>query len=115
MNYLDLPNEKLVSRIEEDLEFLQMLSSPDYVEFLIDNKFFEDDNFLYYLKHLDYIRNSKLIRLVKYPISLKMLENLQDPRFVAYWVENKGLFTNFINGQLFGHYIDISDQKPSSN
>jgi hypothetical protein len=114
MSHLDLPNEKLVSRVEEDLEFLQMLSSPDYVEFLIDNKFFEDENFVYYLKHLDYIRNSKLIRLVKYPVSLKMLENLQDPRFVSYWIENKSLFTNFVNGQLFGHYIHLTEQKSST-
>ncbi len=108
MNHLELTNERLVSRVEEDLEFLQMLSSPDYIEFLITNKFFEDENFLYYLKYLDYIRNSRLIRFVKYPICLKMLENLQNPRFVNYWTDNRSLFTNFVNGQMFGHYIHLS-------
>ena len=108
MKYLDLPNDKLIERVEEDMEFIQLLSNPEYIQFLIENKYFDDENFLYYLKYLEYIPNSSLLKFVKYPICLKMLENIQNPKFVSYWADNSNLFTNYVNGQLFGHYIDMS-------
>ena len=120
--------------VQEDMEFIQLLSNPKYIEFLIAHKFFENQNFIYYLKYLDYIRRSSLIHLIKYPICLKMLNNIQDPNFINPWIENfkrrseiiphkqiskdkelheeihpESPFSDFIIWQLFCHNLDMTN------
>ena len=51
--------ERVKRRTEEDLEFLQMLTCPQYINFLIDHGFFEDDQFSNYLKYLQYLKDDR--------------------------------------------------------
>ena len=128
--------DQVANIVQEDMEFTQLLSNPKYIEFLIAHKFFENQNFIYYLKYLDYIRNSSLVQLIKYPICLKMLSNIQDPNFINPWIENfkrrneapplkhaskekeepkeahpETPFSEFIDWQLFCHNLDIGNSK----
>ena len=118
MKYLDLPNNELLTRIEEDIEFLNLLSNPYYIEFLIENLFFEDENFLAYLKYLQYLKNEKMMKFIKYPVCLKMLENLQNLKFVEFWKTQKSVYTNFVKDQIFAnsvHLTELQNQKLESN
>jgi mediator of RNA polymerase II transcription subunit 31 len=77
-----------LSRFQCDLEFLQFLSNPSYVQcrldlqVLISKGFLADPKFLNYLQHLEYFKRPEFLRYVRYPVSLKMLEKLRDPSFV---------------------------------
>ena len=103
--------DSILERIEVDLEFLQLLSNPSYVAFLIKNDYFENRDFLEYLDYLSYIQNDKDLKcLVKYPISFNMLENIKSPDFIEYWKNNLMMFTDFLNEQLFCYFLSRSTQ-----
>ena len=69
-------------RIQEDIEFVNLLSNPFYIDFLIEKNFFEDENFLYYLKSLEYLKDKRLFKYIKFPVSWKMLDNIQNIIFI---------------------------------
>lgn len=71
-----------LSRFQCDLEFVQFLSNPNYVYFLISKGFLGDPKFMNYLKYLEYFKKPEYLRYVRYPVCLKMLEKLQDSSFV---------------------------------
>jgi mediator of RNA polymerase II transcription subunit 31 len=127
---MDKSVDKVAREVQEDLEFLQLLSNPHYVEFLISHKFFENEAFVNYLRYLSYISQSELVSLVKYPVSLRMLRNLQDPDFICPWIDNwkernerptgkdaRNLeappvsFADFISAQLFYHSVALTEEK----
>lgn len=45
--------------------------------------YFDDPKFLNYLKYLNYFNQPQYFRYIRYPISLKMLEKVQDPEYIA--------------------------------
>lgn len=51
--------DKILQRTQEDIEFLQMLTHPQYISFLIGNGYLEDPQFLKYLDHLDYLKDPR--------------------------------------------------------
>jgi mediator of RNA polymerase II transcription subunit 31 len=63
----------------EELEFLQCLANPDYVQWLAAQGYLEDSAFLDFLKYLRYWRKPPHIYHVVYPQGLRMLEMLLDP------------------------------------
>ncbi|EEB09442.1 mediator complex subunit Med31 [Schizosaccharomyces japonicus yFS275] len=74
-----IPDEK--TRFEIELEFVQMLSNPWYLNYLAQHKFFEDETFLAYLEYLDYWREPEYTKFLIYPSCLYMLSLLKNPRF----------------------------------
>lgn len=81
-------NEAL-ERFQCDLEFVQFLSNPYYVQctlvsdaVLIDNKYLDDPAFRNYLRYLGYFREPKYLKYIRYPICLKVLDKLSDEDFV---------------------------------
>lgn len=69
-------------RFEKDLEFVQSLCNPEYLQFLHQKNYFKDDNFLSYLKYLHYWNNEPYKNFLLYPQCLQVLELLDDPEFV---------------------------------
>jgi mediator of RNA polymerase II transcription subunit 31 len=68
-------------RFEADLEFVQSLSNPQYlnciyliVQFLTSvlaqSKYFEDEAFMNYLAYLEYFRNREYAKFITYPLPL---------------------------------------------
>lgn len=61
---------------KQDLEFLQLLSNPQYLSHLAQHRFFEDASFLNYLEHLNYFRRPEFVKFVAYPDALEFLDLL---------------------------------------
>lgn len=71
------------TRWEVELEFVQGLANPMYVNFLAQQKFLEDPDFLRYLDYLDYWRHMPHVKFIAYPNCLLMLTLLKQPLFRA--------------------------------
>ncbi|ORY48951.1 SOH1-domain-containing protein, partial [Rhizoclosmatium globosum] len=68
-------------RLILELEFVQCLANPKYLQFLAQHNYFNDPAFINYLKYLLYWRRPEYAHLVVYPYSLEILEYLQHESF----------------------------------
>lgn len=64
-----------------ELEFVQCLSSPQYLNWLAQHRYFEDPAFVDYLAYLQYWKQPEYARRLVYPHSLFFLDMLQDKTF----------------------------------
>ncbi|PKA58890.1 Mediator of RNA polymerase II transcription subunit 31 [Apostasia shenzhenica] len=64
-----------------ELEFVQCLANPTYIHYLAQNRYFEDDAFIGYLKYLQYWQRPEYIKFIMYPHCLFFLELLQNASF----------------------------------
>ncbi|XP_033141351.1 mediator of RNA polymerase II transcription subunit 31 isoform X1 [Brassica rapa] len=64
-----------------ELEFVQCLANPTYIHYLAQNRYFEDEAFIGYLKYLQYWQRPEYIKFIMYPHCLYFLELLQNPNF----------------------------------
>lgn len=64
-----------------ELEFVQCLANPTYIHYLAQNRYFEDEAFIGYLKYLQYWQRPEYIKFIMYPHSLFFLEQLQNENF----------------------------------
>ncbi|KAI5962116.1 SOH1 [Candida pseudojiufengensis] len=78
--YTELINS-LPSRWEIELEFVQSLSNLPYVSYLAQNNYLKDENFINYLKYLQYWNNPNYSRFLVYPNCLHILNLLQSEEF----------------------------------
>ncbi|CAL4932320.1 unnamed protein product [Urochloa decumbens] len=68
-------------RFELELEFVQCLANPTYIHYLAQNRYFEDEAFIGYLKYLKYWQRPEYIKYIMYPHCLFFLELLQNANF----------------------------------
>ncbi len=73
--------EKDRIRFQIELEFVQSLGNPNYLNFLAQRGFFKDSNFIHYLKYLQYWKEPGYVKFLKYPVCLHFLELLQHEAF----------------------------------
>ncbi|KAM7273060.1 hypothetical protein ACFE04_027724 [Oxalis oulophora] len=64
-----------------ELEFIQCLANPTYIHYLAQNRYFEDEAFIAYLKYLQYWQRPEYIKFIMYPHCLYFLQLLQDANF----------------------------------
>ncbi|KAL8466296.1 hypothetical protein ACS0TY_035417 [Phlomoides rotata] len=64
-----------------ELEFIQCLANPTYIHYLAQNRYFEDEAFIGYLKYLQYWQRPEYLKFIMYPHCLYFLELLQNPNF----------------------------------
>ncbi|CDP19848.1 unnamed protein product [Coffea canephora] len=64
-----------------ELEFVQCLANPTYIHYLAQNRYFEDEAFIGYLKYLQYWQLPEYIKFIMYPHCLFFLGLLQNPNF----------------------------------
>ncbi|KAL8922812.1 MAG: hypothetical protein Q9208_004937 [Pyrenodesmia sp. 3 TL-2023] len=70
------------TRFELELEFVQSLANPYYLNHLASQKLLQDPSFVAYLKYLQYFTQPKYIVYLTYPgPTLKALELLQHEQF----------------------------------
>ncbi|KAJ3208847.1 Mediator of RNA polymerase II transcription subunit 31 [Entophlyctis luteolus] len=74
------PDER---RLVLELEFVQCLANPKYLQFLAQHQYFADPAFINYLKYLLYWREPQYAKLIVYPYCLEMLDLLQHESFRA--------------------------------
>ncbi|GLT39884.1 hypothetical protein SLA2020_140510 [Shorea laevis] len=68
-------------RFSLELEFVQCLANPTYIHYLAQNRYFEDEAFIGYLKYLQYWQRPEYIKFIMYPHCLYFLELLQNANF----------------------------------
>ncbi|KAI9326626.1 SOH1-domain-containing protein [Obelidium mucronatum] len=68
-------------RLILEIEFVQCLANPKYMQFLAQHGYFNDPAFINYLKYLLYWRQPEYAHLIVYPYALEMLEYLQHEGF----------------------------------
>ncbi|GAB4837462.1 Mediator of RNA polymerase II transcription subunit 31, variant 2 [Ancistrocladus abbreviatus] len=64
-----------------ELEFVQCLANPTYINYLAQNRYFEDEAFIGYLKYLQYWQRAEYMKFIMYPHCLFFLELLQNANF----------------------------------
>lgn len=64
-----------------ELEFVQCLANPNYLNFLAQRGILRDRSFINYLKYLLYWKEPEYAKFLKYPHCLHMLELLQYEHF----------------------------------
>ncbi|KAH3891558.1 mediator of RNA polymerase II transcription subunit 31-like isoform X1 [Dreissena polymorpha] len=77
-NSSDKDNEE---RFQTELEFVQCLANPNYLNFLAQRGYFKSNNFVNYLKYLQYWKEPMYAKYLKYPQALHFLELLQYEQF----------------------------------
>ena len=80
-HYVSDQQEKERLRFQIELEFVQCLGSPNYLNFLAQRGYFKDATFINYLKYLQYWKEPAYVKFVKYPVCLHYLELLQHETF----------------------------------
>ncbi|KAI4103867.1 MAG: hypothetical protein L6R37_003592 [Teloschistes peruensis] len=85
MATLARPEEDLYggfTRFELELEFVQALANPYYLNHLASQNWLQDSSFIKYLKYLQYFNKPEYIKYLSYPgPTLKALELLQQEKF----------------------------------
>lgn len=69
-------------RFQIELEFVQSLANPNYLNFLAQRGYFKNQTFLNYLKYLMYWKKPEYVTYIRYPQCLSLLELLQHEQFL---------------------------------
>lgn len=68
-------------RFQVELEFVQCLANPHYLNFLAQRGYFKEQSFINYMKYLLYWKKPEYAKFLKYPQCLHFLELLQYEHF----------------------------------
>ena len=64
-----------------ELEFVQCLGNPNYLNFLAQRGYFKDPAMINYLSYLRYWSQPEYVKFIKFPVCLHFLELLQHEAF----------------------------------
>jgi len=98
----DQEAEKDKIRFQVELEFVQCLGNPNYLNFLAQRGYFKDPAFINYLKYLQYWSKPDYVKFLKFPVCLHFLELLQHESFRKEIV--KGECAKFLDDQTILHW-----------
>ncbi|CAK8680912.1 mediator of RNA polymerase II transcription subunit 31-like [Clavelina lepadiformis] len=102
---LEIPKPNLADdrvRFQVELEFVQCLANPHYLNFLAQKGYFKEPNFVNYLKYLLYWKKPEYVKHIKYPHCMSMLELLQHEQFRVELANSPSV--KFIENQLLLHW-----------
>ncbi|CAO2653173.1 Nn.00g025840.m01.CDS01 [Neocucurbitaria sp. VM-36] len=78
----DVPGYGGYTRFELELEFVQCLANPVYLNYLASQKTLDKPEFVAYLSYLQYFKDPKYAKFLHHPApTLRALELLQQERF----------------------------------
>ncbi|EKE41242.1 hypothetical protein ENUP19_0082G0157 [Entamoeba nuttalli] len=83
-------------RFEYELDFLQSLANPHYIQYLAYHKYLRKPDMIHFLKYLQYWKQPNYIKFIQYPACLYYLEQLQNPDF-RQACENPEIMKNIID------------------
>ncbi|KAM0686884.1 suppressor of hpr1 [Conglomerata obtusa] len=70
-------------RFEKELEFVQLLCNPEYLQFLYQQNYFHSADFIIFLKYLRYWHKYPYKNFLIYPQCLEILELCLNEHFVS--------------------------------
>lgn len=94
--------DQLRLRFQVELEFVQCLANPNYLNFLAQREHLKDPNFINYLRYLLYWKEPAYAKFLKYPMALTFLDLLQYSQFRKELMNNK--CAKFIDDQQLLHW-----------
>ncbi|XP_065558607.1 mediator of RNA polymerase II transcription subunit 31-A-like isoform X2 [Artemia franciscana] len=68
-------------RFQVELEFVQCLANPNYLNYIGQQGYLKDPAFVNYLKYLQYWKEPHYAKFLKYPMCLSLLDLLQHESF----------------------------------
>lgn len=86
------------TRFQIELEFVQSLANPNYLNYLAQRGYFKQPTFLNYLRYLMYWKEPEYCKHLVYPQCLRLLEMLQHEKFLTELVNAQ--CTRFVDDQL---------------
>jgi len=89
-------------RFTLELEFLELLANPFYLQHLAQQRYLFDSTFLNYLDYLRYWKQPQYIRYISHPHCLYFLDLLQENEFREALL--KPDFVNLIHSQQYWHW-----------
>ncbi|GLE11201.1 hypothetical protein PINS_up023539 [Pythium insidiosum] len=89
-------------RFQMELEFIQCLASPAYLNYLAINRYFDNPAFLNYLQYLKYWKQPQYAKYIVYPHSLAFLDLLDNERFRQMIARED--FMTLVHSQQFYHW-----------
>ena len=84
-------------RFTLELEFIELLSNPHYIQYLVQQQYIQQPHFITYIKYLQYWTTPYYIHYIQHIYSLYMLEQLQSAEYRS----NLQSQTNIIVDTLF--------------
>jgi len=79
-SFLETEDQQKI-RFQIELEFVQCLANPNYLNFLAQRGIFKETAFVSYLKYLTYWKEPEYAKYLKYPQCLMMLDLVQSEHF----------------------------------
>ncbi|KAI8927546.1 SOH1-domain-containing protein [Entophlyctis helioformis] len=76
-----VPTDPEKVRFLLELEFVQCLANPAYLQFLAQQRYFDDKAFVNYLQYLTYWQQPQYAKYIQFPYSLAILDLLQHEPF----------------------------------
>mmetsp|Transcript_42391 Transcript_42391/g.106951 ORF Transcript_42391/g.106951 Transcript_42391/m.106951 type:complete len:123 (-) Transcript_42391:1727-2095(-) len=101
--------EQRRTRFSVELEFVQCLSNPLYLNYLAQNGYFDDEAFIAYLRYLTYWKKPEYSRFICYPHCLRFLDLLQLPTFRKQLVRQE--VVEHIHRQQFYHWMHYRNNR----
>ena len=77
----DNKDQDEIFRFIQDLEFVQCLANPNYLKYLSDKGYLDDDRFINYLKYLLYFKKEEYMKYITFERCLLFLDLLQYKEF----------------------------------
>ena len=108
-----LENEQnQIFRFIQDLEFVQCLANPKYLNYLAVNNYFEEKEFINYIKYLQYFKNDlRYTKFITYSNSLIFLDLLQYEFFRKFIKNgNSNVLMNIINDDYYKKAIKYEEK-----
>ncbi|TMW56507.1 hypothetical protein Poli38472_006517 [Pythium oligandrum] len=97
---VEVPSNNI--RFQMELEFIQCLASPAYLNHLAINGYFSNPAFLNYLQYLKYWKQPQYAKYIVYPHCLAFLDLLDDENFRKAIVGEN--FMTLVHSQQFHHW-----------
>lgn len=101
-------------RFLQDAEFAQALLNVDYVLWLSKQGFFEKQDFLNYLRYLDYLTLPEYAMHLTYPKALQMLDFLRNDAIRTLLAEDPLTFRRILMDQLWSSWGRKAESSDSS-
>ncbi|OQR95068.1 mediator of RNA polymerase II transcription subunit 31 [Achlya hypogyna] len=104
---MELPTDDI--RFQIELEFIQCLASPSYLNHLAINRYFEDPAFLNYLAYLKYWKRPEYAKYINYPHALTFLDLLDDEKFRQMIAHDS--FRDMVHAQQGLHWLHFMNNR----
>ncbi|KAK9767844.1 suppressor of hpr1 [Basidiobolus ranarum] len=108
---IEAPIDPNKERFQVELEFIQCLANPWYLNYLAQQEYFKDAAFLNYLEYLQYWKKPEYARFIVYPHALYFLDMLQRESFREAILKQE--VATFVHQRQYYHWLYFRHPPPN--